>query len=183
MFVRGRTARWIILYGVYLYLSGLSLRRVSEALRPFADRCWTAVWLRVQGLAEALQGWFTPRARRAFVDEAQVLVHGEPWWLWYAYDVDGGAILRLWLSPHRSGLAAYLFLRKLRMENGVRVIYTDGGPWYPWASSQARLKHVVVGLEDANPWQRPMEAVKDRLRAFTCTFHADAMARGTSRPS
>lgn len=74
MFVGERTARWIMFYGVYLYLSGLSLRRVSAALAPFARRCWTAVWLWAQDLGSAFEGLFNPRAGEAFVDEAQVWV-------------------------------------------------------------------------------------------------------------
>jgi len=106
MFVRERTPRWIILYGVYLYLSGLSYREASAALRPFVDRCWTAVWFWVQGLGRRVEGLFLPRAREAWVDETQVWIHGEPWWLWVAVDPETRAILRLWVSPTRSGLSA-----------------------------------------------------------------------------
>jgi putative transposase len=87
LFVRERTARWIVLYGVYLYLSGLSLRRVSAALTPFVRRCWTAVWLWVQELGGAMDGLFSHGAVEAFVDETQVWVHGGAWWLWIAYDI------------------------------------------------------------------------------------------------
>lgn len=61
-------------------------------------------------------------------------------------------------------------MRRLRLENGVRIVYTDGGSWYPWAASQARLRHVVVGLEECNPWQRVIETIKDRLQAFGVHF-------------
>lgn len=50
-------------------------------MEPFAGRCWTAVWLWVQGLGSTLDGLFKLRAVEAFVDEAQVWVHGEAWWL------------------------------------------------------------------------------------------------------
>jgi transposase-like protein len=79
-------------------------------------------------------------------------------------------ILSLEVSAIRCGLTAYRFLRRLRLENRVRTVYTDGGPWYQWAAGQARLRHVVVSLEECNPWQRAIETIKDRLKAFDVHF-------------
>jgi len=151
LFVRERTPRWIVLYGVYLCLSGLSYRRASAALTPFARRCWTAVWLWVQGLGGAVEGLFTPRARVVWVDETQVWVHGRAWWLWVAYDLDTRAIVRLRLTAVRDGFQALAFLLKLRDHHGVRTVYTNGGSWYPWAASQARLAHKIMESHERNP--------------------------------
>jgi len=83
---------------------------------------------------------FNPRAAEAFVDETQVWVRGEARWLRVAYDIHGKAILRLEIKAIRCGLATYRFLKRLSLENDVRTVYTDGGSWYPWAASQARLR-------------------------------------------
>jgi len=39
------------------------------------------------------------------------------------------------ISRDRSGLIAYSFLINLRRRHGVRLIVTDGGPWYILAAT------------------------------------------------
>jgi transposase-like protein len=47
-FQRERTPFQAVLYGLYLYALGLSFRRVSDALEPFVQRSYVAVWDWVQ---------------------------------------------------------------------------------------------------------------------------------------
>jgi len=42
--IRERTPVEIILYSVFLYLTGLSFRRVSSTIKPFIKRSRTFVW-------------------------------------------------------------------------------------------------------------------------------------------
>jgi len=47
---------------------------------------------------------------RQGVDETPVRIRGESWWLWAAFDFHSRTVLRLLISPTRSGLSALSFL-------------------------------------------------------------------------
>ena len=168
--VRERTPRLVMLYAVYLYLLGLSYRCVEGALRPFAQRSHVAVWKWVQRLGSRCRSLFTARSRFAVVDETQIWIGGEAWWLWIAIDPARRAILAMRISAHRNSLVAWIFLRTLKTRCGVRRIATDGALFYPWAASRLRLRHSSsTGLERSRV-ERAIGAVKDRLRAFDVHF-------------
>ena len=49
-FVRTRTSTIIVMYSLYLYFLGLSLRNTSKALEPFRDnqRSYVSIWKWIQ---------------------------------------------------------------------------------------------------------------------------------------
>ena len=47
-FIRERTRPEAVLYGLYLYWMGLSLRHVADALDPFVKRSHVSIWKWIQ---------------------------------------------------------------------------------------------------------------------------------------
>ena len=130
-FLRRRTPLPVVAYALYLYLSGLSLRRVCRAISPFIRRSHEAVrrWLGLFSLlGEALHAG---RAKVAIVDERYVYVAGEQPWIWLAMEPRSRRLLAVRLSWTRNILAAYSFLKHLRDRYSVRVVGLMGlnGIW------------------------------------------------------
>ena len=82
------------------------------------------------------------------------------------------AVVSIHISMDRSGFTAYSFLLNLRRRHGVRLIITDGGPWYVLAARWARLSHTVIVGGDRSYVERFIESLKDRLRGFDTYFQS-----------
>ena len=169
--LRERTPLEVVLYAIYLYLSGLSLRQVARALEAAGvSRSHEAVRRWVHRLAEVARRLvLRERARVAVVDETAVNVGGRTAWLWLAIEPERRAVLAVMLTRARNALVAYSLLRDLR-RRGVRHVITDAAPWYALAAEWARLYHSVVRGGVRNYVERFAGAVKDRLRGFDCYF-------------
>ncbi|MFP3138130.1 MAG: hypothetical protein RXS42_07925, partial [Nitrososphaeria archaeon] len=78
--IRRRTPLPVMAHAVYLYFSGLSLRRAARSLRPIASRSHAPMWGWAQGLGPILGSiGADPRdVRRIFVDETMVNLGGIP---------------------------------------------------------------------------------------------------------
>jgi len=70
-FLRERTPVAVVLYGLYLYFSGLSLRGVSKALEHVFPRSHTAVWLwlAIEPYRRKILGFYRSRTRNILVAE------------------------------------------------------------------------------------------------------------------
>ena len=170
--IRERTPIEIMLYAIYLYLLGLSLRSVSKAL----------LMLKVRRSHEAIRKWVhrfalyacewlrLMHARKVVVDEMAINIGGRRYWLWIALEPVNRAVVSIHISMDRNGFTAYSFLLKLRKRHGVRLIITDGGPWYVLAARWARLSHTVIVGGDRSYVERFIESLKDRLRGFDTYF-------------
>lgn len=170
--IRERTPIEIMLYAIYLYLLGLSLRSVSKAL----------LMLKVRRSHEAIRKWIhrfasyacewlrSMHARKVVVDEMAINIGGRRYWLWIALKPENRAVVSIHISMDRSGFTAYSFLLNLRRRHGVRLIITDGGPWYVLAARWARLSHTVIVGGDRSYVERFIESLKDRLRGFDTYF-------------
>jgi putative transposase len=58
------------------------------------------------------------------------------------------------------------FLRSLVQLYGKRIVYLDGGTWYPQAYAALGLKHRVQATFQKNLIERTIKYVKDRTEDF-----------------
>jgi transposase-like protein len=125
-FLRERTPVAVVLYGLYLYFSGLSLRGVSKALEHIFPRSHTAVWLRIQRFRCSASYFKVGRVDRIAIDETWLKVGCDAMWLWLAVEPYRRKILGFYLSRTMNILVAELFLARLKKRYGAKPVYTDG---------------------------------------------------------
>jgi len=169
--IRERTPIELMLYAIYLYLSGLSLRQTARTLASIGvKRSREAVRKWVHRFGElAIRYISRETASVAIVDETAVNVGGRLVWLWVAVEPERRTLIALHLSETRDILVAYSFLSALR-RRGVKRVITDGANWYPVATRWARLEHSVVRGGVRNYVERFICTVKDRLRGVDAYF-------------
>jgi putative transposase len=82
-FERNRTSTFIIMYSLYLYFLGLSLRNTSKALEPFKDerRSYVSVWNWIQRFG-SYQLYKRKRISAFIIDETLIQVGNKHFWLW-----------------------------------------------------------------------------------------------------
>jgi len=148
LIIRERTFIWFMLYGVYLYFCFLSLRKASNALMPWINRSYTAIWLWIQKFANLANRVKVNRVSCILIDETQVQIGKDKAWVWLAFKPYKRAFLGFHISWN--SLSAWLFLRRLRRKYGFKPIYTNGGLWYPLACKWARLENHRYGDEWKN---------------------------------
>ncbi|MFP3264034.1 MAG: hypothetical protein RXQ62_06400 [Nitrososphaeria archaeon] len=87
--IRRRTPLPVMAHAVYLYFSGLSLRRAARFLRPIS-RSQVSIWRWAQRLGSILGsiGADPREVRRIFIDETMVNLGGTPAWIWVAFEPD-----------------------------------------------------------------------------------------------
>ena len=169
-FERYRTPLWIVGYALYLYLSGLSLRKDSRAVSFFLPRSHQSIWRWLHRFGSLLEAFHVGRAKMAVVDERPVNVKGVEAWIWMALEPKSRRLLALELSWTRNSLTAYLFLKHLRDAHGVRVIIADGAQWYvqPCIDLGLRLQVQRGGFHSLV--ERLSKEVKRRLKDFDLYF-------------
>jgi len=169
--LRERTPIEVVLYAIYLYLSGLSLRQTARTLASAGvARSHEAIRLWVHKLAAKAEEIInSERAETAVVDETVVNVGGRQVWLWVAVEPERRVLLALSLSETRNILMAYSFLCELK-RRGVKQVITDGAKWYFAAARWAGLGHRVVSGGVRSYVERFICTVKDRLRGFDAYF-------------
>ena len=159
-----------MLYAVYIYFQGLSLRAVSAYLEDICPRSSVLVWRWVQPLSR-LNDYFTARRVRCFlVDQTWIKVGGQEAWLWLAFEPYGRFFLGFYLSRTRNILTAELFLQGLIDRYGRRRVYSDGADWYPAACRSLGLEHHVYDVLRSNLMERFVQYVKDRTEGFDDYF-------------
>ena len=109
---RSRTPSKYIYYALYLYFSGLSLRKTSERLLPFVKRNHVSIWNWIQHYRpkKILQ-----RKRRKvqefIVDETLLKVGSQYVWIWVAIEPLAKVILGIRISFERTMLLPKDFLK------------------------------------------------------------------------
>ena len=167
---RERTPLGVMLYAVYMYFQGLSLRAVSACLDDLCPRSHVAVWKWVQRFSHLNDLFTVGRVRCFFVDETWVKVGSQEAWLWLAYEPYGRFFLGFRLSRTRNILTAELFLQGLMDRYGRCPVYTDGGDWYPDACRSLGLEHHLYDAVRGNLMERFVQYVKDRTEVFDDYF-------------
>ena len=92
---RNRTPLEYIGYGLYLYFSGLSLRRTSQRLSCFIKRNHVSVWNWIQKYKPQRISSRRRRISEYIVDETLIKVGSEYVWLWVAIESNNRQILAL----------------------------------------------------------------------------------------
>ena len=125
-----RTPSKYIYYALYLYFSGLSLRKTSEYhLLPFVKRNHVSIWNWIQHYRpkKILQ---RKRRRKVqefiIVDDKTLLKVGSQYaWVWVAIEPLAKVILGIRISFERTMLVAERFLKALVIEYGKHPLSTD----------------------------------------------------------
>ena len=170
LFGRERTRLWIMLYAVYMYFQGLSLRAVSGCLEDLCPRSHVSVWRWVQRFSHLNACFTVGRVRCFMVDETWIKVGSQEAWLWLAFEPYGRFLLGFYLSRTRNILVAELFLQSLIDRYGRHPVYSDGANWYPDACRSLGLEHHIYDYLRGNLMERFVQYVKDRTECFDDYF-------------
>ena len=102
-FVRNRTSTIVVMYSLYLYFLGLSLRNTSKALDIFDDekRSYIAVWNWIQRFGSYHIYNKRKRVTAFIIDETIIQIGSQNFWLWICIE-----------SVHRSVLGIYLHFKR-----------------------------------------------------------------------
>ena len=127
MLNRNRTPSEYIGYGLYLYFSGLSLRRTSERLSCFVKRNHVSVWNWIQKYHPQKISSKRKKVAEFIVDETIIKAGSEYVWLWVAIEPKDKAILALTVSKERNMFVAERFVAGLVKTHGKHAGYQQTG--------------------------------------------------------
>ena len=170
---RNRTPLEYIGYGLYLYFSGLSLRRTSQRLSCFIKRNHVLLAKKWNWIQKYKPQRISSRRRRIseyIVDETLIKVGSEYVWLWVAIESNNRQILALSVSKERNMFVAEHFLSNIVRDYGKYPVSTDGGTWYPMACRFLGLKHHIHSSLEKSLIERKMQYIKDRTENFDDYF-------------
>lgn len=170
-FSRNRTSTFIVMYSLYLYFLGLSLRNTSKALEPFkdCDRSYVSVWNWIQRFGSC-QIYKRERISAFVVDETVIQIGNSNYWLWICIEPIDRTILGINISNERNMFVAENFIRSLVDKYGRHTVYTDGGTWYPQARVFLHLKHRLHSPLEKSLIERVIQYFKDRTESFMITI-------------
>ena len=143
-FERNKTSSFIVLYSLYLYFLGLSLRNTSKALIIFREqkRSYISVWNWIQRFGSC-HIYKRKRVSAFIIDETVIQIGNQNFWLWFCIESIHSSVLRIYISEERNMLVAEKFIRSLVYKYGKHTVYTDGGTWYNEACNVIGLKHYL----------------------------------------
>jgi len=127
-FERTRISNYIVMFSLYLYFLGLSLRNTSKALIIFRDdkRSFVSVWNWIQRFGFC-QIYKRKRVTAFIVDETIIQIGNQHYWLWLCIEPIHSSMLGIYISEDRNMLIAEKFIRSLVSKYGKHTVYTDGG--------------------------------------------------------
>ena len=170
MISRNRTPSKYVSYGLYLYFSGLFLRKSSERLSQMYKRNHVTIWNWIQKYHPRKISTKRKRISEFIVDETLLKVGSEYIWLWVAIEPQNRQILALNISKERNMLIAERFIADLVRIHGRHPVSTDGGTWYPQACRFLRLSHHIHSSLEKSLIERTMQYIKDRTESFDDYF-------------
>ena len=175
-FERNKTSNIIVIYSLYLYFLGLSLRNTSKALIIFKDnkRSYVSVWNWIQRFAE-YPIYKRKRVTAYIIDETIIQIGSQHFWLWFCIEPVHSSVLGIYISEERNMLVAEKFIRSLVESYGKHTVYTDGGTWYPEACNVLRLKHYLHSPFQKSLMERVNQYFKDRTRILMISIHVSEM--------
>ena len=167
-FERNRTSTVIVMYSLYLYFLGLSLRNTSKALIIFKDdkRSYVSVWNWIQRFGSCHIYNKRKRVSAFIIDETVIQIGNQHFWLWICIEPVHKSILGINISKERNMFVAENFIRSLVDKYGKHTVYTDGGTWYPQACTFLHLKHRLHSHFEKSLIERVMQYFKDRTECF-----------------
>ena len=113
-FLRNRTSTFVVIYSLYLYFLGLSLRNTSRALEPFKNenRSYVSVWNWIQRFG-SLQIYRRRRVSAFIIDETVIQIGSQHFWLWICIEPIQRSVLGIYISEERNMFVAENFIRSL----------------------------------------------------------------------
>jgi putative transposase len=129
--IRNKTPSEYVYYGLHLYFSGLSLRKVSERLSIVVKRNHVTIWNWIQKFQPKKIISKSKSISEFIVDETLFKVGSDYVWLWVAIEPTNRQILSLSISKERNMFVAERFIADLVKDHGKHSVSTDGGTWYP----------------------------------------------------
>jgi transposase-like protein len=126
LFERNRTSTIIVMYSLYLYFLGLSLRNTSNALEPFKDqqRSHVAVWDWIQRFGSCQIYNKRKRVSAFIIDETIIQIGNQKFWLLLCIEPVHRSVLGIYISEERNMLVAENFIRSLVEKYGRHTVYT-----------------------------------------------------------
>ena len=170
MLIRNKTPPEYIYHGLYLYFSGLSLRRTSQQLSCFIKRNHVSIWNWIQKYHPQKISAKSKKIDEFIIDETLFKVGSEYVWLWVAIEPKNKQILALSISKERNMFVAERFISKLVMIYGSHPVSTDGGTWYPQACRFLKLQHHLHSYFEKSLVERTIQYIKDRTESFDDYF-------------
>ena len=167
---QNRTPLEYIGYGLYLYFSGLSLRRTLQRLSCFIKRNHVSVWNWIQKYKPQRISSRRRRISEYIVDETMLKVGSEYIWLWVAIEPQSKRILALSISKEINIFVAVHFLSNIVRDYGKYPVSTDGGTWEPMACRFLGLKHHIHSSLEKSLKEMKMRYIKDRMENFDDYF-------------
>ena len=166
-FERNRTSTIVVMYSLYLYFLGLSLRNTSKALIIFKDdkRSHVSIWKWIQRFG-SLQIYKRKRVSAFIIDETIIQIGNQHFWLWFCIEPIHSSVLGIYISEERNMLVAEKFIRSLLSKYGKHTVYTDGGTWYDEACNIIGLKHYLHSPFQKSLMERVNQYFKDRTESF-----------------
>ena len=166
-FERNRTSTIVVMYSLYLYFLGLSLRNTSKALIIFKDdkRSHVSIWKWIQRFG-SLQIYKRKRVSAFIIDETVIQIGNQHFWLWFCIEPIHSSVLGIHISEERNMLVAEKFIRSLVEKYGRHTVYTDGGTWYDEACNIIGLKHYLHSSFQKSLMERVNQYFKDRTESF-----------------
>ena len=170
LITRNKTPSEYVYRGLYLYFSGLSLRRTSERLSCFVKRNHVTIWNWIQKYKPQMIKKKRRMITGFIVDETLLKVGSEYIWLWIAIEPENKQILALTISKETNMFVAERFLLGLVKVHGKHPVSTDGGTWYPMVCRFLKLKHHLHPSYEKSIIERAMQYIKDRTEGFDDYF-------------
>jgi len=166
-FERNKTSTFIVMYSLYLYFLGLSLRSTSKALVIFRDdkRSYVSVWNWIQRFGSC-QIYKRKRVTAFIIDETIIQIGNKHFRLWFCIEPVHSSVLGMHISEERNMIIAEKFIRSLVSKYGKHTVYTDGGTWYDQACNVIGLKHYLHSSIEKSLMERVNQYLKDRIESF-----------------
>ena len=127
-FERNRTSTIVVMYSVYLYFLGLSLRNTSKALVISRDkkRSYVYIWNWIQRFGSS-QIYKRKRISAFIIDETVIQIGNQHFWLWLCIEPLHSSVLVIHVSEERNMLVGKKFVHSLIEKYGKHTVYIDGG--------------------------------------------------------
>ena len=132
---RNRTPSVYVGYGLYLYFSGLSLRRASERLSCFVKRNHVSIWNWIQKHHPKKISSRKKRLSEFIVDETQIKVGSEYVWLMGCYRAKVRKFSALVISKETNMFVAERFLSNIVSTYGATQFQRTAAPGIHWPVS------------------------------------------------
>jgi len=169
---RERTPIDIILYAVFLYLGGLSLKGVKTRLIGIT-RSRTAIWKWVQKFGNAVKGKLADNLPSVIIAD-ETTVSSERLCI-YGFGMlliqKTRKIVHWKITWNRTNTVCKKFFQEIEQIYGKKadLVVTDGGPWYK-ILPRIGWSHETISGGIRSYVERMIETVKDRTRLFDNYF-------------